>query len=482
MRAGLTDRARTARLRSGEESGAVAVIVALSLIAIFSMLVLVVDVGGLLLARRAMVNASDAAALAAAQSCASAEDTLDPEAQADTYAADNVATAVTGTTNITEIVGCDDEGNGHVSVEYLTQQDLFFAGVLGFGNTGDVRTAATAAWGAAAGGYAVPIVLESGYLQGICKIPDGVSIGDTCAMYYNNGDSSLGDANWGFMNLEQWNVDSGENCHAAGSDDRGDWILNDYDDPLVLNGAPPGSEPTYVCNDTGAGGNINANANWGNLVERMETNPIVLFPVNDCGGQLDKSGSVSPCPSTPDKYDIIGFTRLKLIAVYEGNDPAAIGTPDVGDTCSASKVSLSSGSIYPLSTFPGTGCPSGPPDNLDAAGVHVFPKKQSDPEFLQCVPGGLSPPCDYWYDPIARQITWRSATAPDLKVEYDWSMNGTEGACEPPDRGSDPNAICIVTEWRGFTTSSGPIGSGKNFGVSAFALCDLGLGTCPEES
>ncbi len=256
MRAGLIARIRDARLRSGEESGAVVVIVVLSLIAIFSMLVLTVDVGGLLLARRAMVNASDSAALAAAQSCASAEDTLDPESVADTYAADNVDGVLTGTSNITEIVGCDD-GNGHVSVEYLTQQSLFFAGVLGFGSTGDVRTAATAAWGPAAGGYAVPIVLESGYLQGICKIPDGVSIGDTCAMYYNNGDSSLGDANWGFMNLDMWNVDAGENCHNAGSSDRGDWILNDYGDPLVLNGTPPGSEPTYVCNDTG-----HSSRNW----------------------------------------------------------------------------------------------------------------------------------------------------------------------------------------------------------------------------
>ena len=215
MRAGLIARIRDARLRSGEESGAVVVIVVLSLIAIFAMLVLTVDVGGLLLARRAMVNASDSAALAAAQSCASAEDTLDPEAVADTYAADNVDGVLTGTSNITEIVGCDD-GNGHVSVEYLTQQNLFFAGVLGFGSTGDVSTQATAAWGPAAGGYAVPIVLESGYLQGICKIPDGVSIGDTCAMYYNNGDASLGDANWGFMNLDMWNVDAGENCHNAG--------------------------------------------------------------------------------------------------------------------------------------------------------------------------------------------------------------------------------------------------------------------------
>ena len=474
MRTGLTDRARTAR--PSEESGAVAVIVALSLIAIFSMLVLVVDVGGLLLARRGMVNASDAAALAAAQSCASAEDTLNPETQADTYAADNVAGAVTGTTNITEIVGCDDEGNGHVSVEYLTQQDLFFAGVLGFGNTGDVRARATAAWGAAAGGFAVPIVLESGYLQGICKIPDGVSIGDTCSMYYNNGDSSLGDANWGFMNLEQWNVDSGENCHNAGSSDRGDWILNDYGDPLVLNGAPPGSEPTYVCNDTGYSA-----ANWQDLVDRMNVNSIILFPVNDCEGQLDKSGSVSPCPSTPDKYDIIGFTRLKLIEVYKGNDPAAIGTPGASGSCSVSKVNLNNGQIKPLSdTYgSGSGCPSGSPDNLDAAGVHIFPKG-SGPEFVQCPPFDGSPSCGYWYDPVTRQITWRSANETDLKVVYSWSMNGTEGACGS--RPSDPNAICIVTEWRGFTTSSGPIGSGKNFGVSAFALCDLELGTCPEES
>ena len=474
MRAGLIARIRDARKRSGEESGAVVVIVVLSLIAIFAMLVLTVDVGGLLLSRRAMVNASDSAALAAAQSCASADDTLDPESVADTYAADNVDGVITGTSNITEIVGCDD-GNGHVSVEYLTQQSLFFAGVLGYGSTGDVSTVATAAWGPAAGGYAVPIVLESGYLQGICKIPDGVSVGDTCAMYYNNGDASLGDANWGFMNLDMWNVDAGENCHSAGSSDRSDWIHNDYGDPLVLNGTPPGSEPTYVCNDTG-----HSSANWQDLVDRMEANPVVLFPVNDCEGQLDKSGSVSPCPSTPDKYDIIGFTRLKLMGVYKGNDPAAIGTPGASGTCTLSKASLTNGQVKPLSDTYGSGggCPSASPDNLDASGVHIFPKKGA--EFTQCVPGDLSPACAYWYDPVARQITWRSADETDLKVEYGWSMNGTEGACGT--RPSDPNAICILTEWRGFTTSSGAIGSGQNFGVSAFALCDLELGTCPEES
>ena len=68
------------------------------------MLVLTIDVGGLLLARCEMVNASDAAALAAAQSCSNAQDTLDPEAQADAYAADNVDGVITGTSNITELV------------------------------------------------------------------------------------------------------------------------------------------------------------------------------------------------------------------------------------------------------------------------------------------------------------------------------------------------------------------------------------------
>ena len=59
----------------------------LALIAIMGMLVLTIDVGGLLLKRRAMVNASDAAALAAAQSCADTGDSFTPESRADIYAA-----------------------------------------------------------------------------------------------------------------------------------------------------------------------------------------------------------------------------------------------------------------------------------------------------------------------------------------------------------------------------------------------------------
>ena len=54
------------RGRVQDEGGAIVVITALSLVAIFGMLVLTVDVGGLLLRRRSMVNGADAAALARA--------------------------------------------------------------------------------------------------------------------------------------------------------------------------------------------------------------------------------------------------------------------------------------------------------------------------------------------------------------------------------------------------------------------------------
>ena len=40
-------------------------------------------------------------------------------------------------------------------------------------------------------------------------MPDGIEIGDTCAFWYDNKDT-MGSANWGFMNLDQWNVSPGE--------------------------------------------------------------------------------------------------------------------------------------------------------------------------------------------------------------------------------------------------------------------------------
>ena len=107
----------------------------------------------------------------------------------------------------------------------------------------------------------------------------------------------------------------------------------------------------------------------------------------------------------PDKYDIIGFTRLKIVAVYEGDDPAAIGTPGASGTCDVSKVNLTNGQVKPLSDTYGSGggCPGGSPDTIDPADVHVSTK--TGVEVVQCVPGDLAPTCGYWYDPVTRSIT-----------------------------------------------------------------------------
>src|SRR5918994_2912301 len=114
---------RTSRRTEDGERGATAVIVVISLFALLGLVVLTVDVGQLLFKRRAMVNASDAAALAAAQSCAGLSDSDDPYALANVFATENVSIASGG---IIDIEGCDGPAFGHVTVEYEMDQDLFF--------------------------------------------------------------------------------------------------------------------------------------------------------------------------------------------------------------------------------------------------------------------------------------------------------------------------------------------------------------------
>jgi Flp pilus assembly protein TadG len=462
--------------RLNDDRGATAVIIALCLIVIFAMLMLTVDVGGLLYKRRELVNGADAAALAAAQACASTTDTAVPEDIADQYAAANVkdlaGTGINSITNITAAPGCDASATGHVTVDYTMPQGLFFAQVLGINGSKPVRATATATWGPSGGGGAVPIVVDSGTIQGSCQIPDAVNVGDHCNLWYNNGDLTLGDANWGFMNLDEWDVQPGDHCDSAGgASNRGDYIQNDFPTPLYLNGDPPGSAPTYVCGSTG-----HATSNWSDLRTRIGT--VVMFPVNDCSGQLDKNGNVSPCPSTPDKYDIVGFTSLLLTDVLRGDDPAAIGSAGVSGTCQGSTVSghFNAGQVFPLSNLYGTsGCPSSTPDTL----TNVKVTTKNNKSYVACP----ASPCDYTYDAVSQTITWGATpTQPNeeaVKISYDWSFKGAAGACG--NRSRDPNALCLVTEWRGFVAGPGKPGAGTDFGVRSIRLCDIPLGNCLDQ-
>ena len=494
------NRIMKARLHPDDERGATLVIVVLSLIAMMGMIVLVVDVGGVLWKRRELVNGADAAALAAAKTCADSGDTSDENAIALQYAESNVTDAGTVPLGggISDIQGCDD-GPGFVTVRFTQDKKLFFAPVLGFGDQGTVAGEATAAWGPLGGGDAVPIVIEAGALQGPCEIPDGAEKGDTCPLYYNNGDGSLGEANWGYMNLDQWNVDPGANCSNAGSSKRRTWILNNYDGgPRVLNGDPPGSDDTYVCSDTG-----HSSANWQDLINRMQDDPYLLFPVNACepttefSGQLDKDGNPVPCGDTPDKYDIIGFIRLKLVWVLEGDDdtesdgtPRAIDAPGASFTCTGQHPPITDSVTGPeiqLGPFGVTnGCFSSAPETYD--GLQLFhmekqgsnwKKDTSRPAYAQCSASGAG--CDYIYDPVAGTVEWDApGTDPEpVWVEFNAHNSGLPGLCGA--HSSDPNAICLQMEYQGFTTTGGFVLGGQDFGTYGYVLCDRELETCPDQ-
>lgn len=501
-----------------DEEGVTAIIVALCLISLVGMLVLVVDVGGLLYRRREMVSGSDAAALAAAKTCAvpAVTDPTDPQVQANTAATNNVTGLTSSNMSGWSTSGCSTivrTPRGYVTVQYSYPQQLFFAGIFGQ-STKTVVTEATAAWGPLAGGNAVPIVLESSQFQGPCDVPD-ITPPATCNFWYNNGAAAIGDANWGFLSLDpdQWGVAANDNnvCSNVGSSDRQDWILHNSPDEKPL--SDPG--PTYVCNVTG-----HASTNWQDLVDRYSCpagstytdgslcpGNLLLMPVNDCTKQVDKTGNIVPCGSgTPDKYAIIGFTTLQLTKAYKGNDPLAIGTPGTpaaNGSCGNGGTALGNAGAGDT-TLPGTqfggwylpdfadiSCGASKAADIIWNGtsghplVTVDPPKKNDPALVRCASVSPSPTpagCDYFYNATTKILSWWDATSKNVgnKVSFDWTVNGTPaspGACGV--RAPDPNAVCLVTTWLGYTDQNGTVGTGPSFGTQGHVLCDFDYNSCP---
>jgi Flp pilus assembly protein TadG len=303
------------RRQDGEE-GATLVIVALLLVVFMGALAISVDFGAMFLKRRQLVNAADAAALAAAQSyflneasCGSNDGPA--QSKADQLATANVAGALPDSTagHTPYSVNC---GQFTVTVQYHAAQPHFFAQAIGMGNSTDVHSKATATWGGAGGAQKiVPLMLSLGRLT-TCDIPYGVEIGDVCVWYWDNAE--IGNAQWGVMDLDKWNVAPAASC--GGNSDFNhirQWIQNGYSGPLLLKQPPP----TYVCIGTG---------NFGNALDN-EINgiagQIVPFPVNDPAKQVASNGSLCPPPGTSctvQKYAIVGFAKLQVLQLYDNRN------------------------------------------------------------------------------------------------------------------------------------------------------------------
>ena len=472
-----------------EERGATIAIVAISLIALFGMVVLTVDVGGLVVRRRAMVNANDAAALAAAQAfamgdaeCGTLEDPA--VAKADEFAESNVPGAIP--TNFQ--TNCVEQT---VEVVYEHDQDLFFAPVLGFGDTATVNATATAMWGTAGGGNPVPIELDPERTRN-CVFsdpddPDGgyKPPGDCPTGYWFDPTDTGATSAWGLLSLNEWAPDDGANDPLAGCDAGGgsadieDWILGTGINVTLA------EIPTYVCSRNGSSTNL-----WLDALRSREGD-ILLFPIND-PAQMAVNDPWLPTQidvgnTSLEKFAIVAFAPMKVVAVLDGDDPLAIGEPGVagasGSCGNGVPLGLTAAGTRDIEQLMDASC--GAPaaiDNIPYSDIRVFYRQGPNQRFYtKCPPvGGTN--CDYRYDETATSftLTWvNNLTQSDGQTKQllgTWSMDdtpGTPGACGSDGIGPtspEARAFCLKLAWAGPQLIGTDPQPGTGFGAESVTL------------
>jgi Flp pilus assembly protein TadG len=423
------------------EQGATAVIVVLSLFALFGMIVLVVDVGGLLWARRGMVNASDAAALAAAQSCIGV--TEDPEAFADQYATFNADSVFTTGSNITEQVNCHANRAGYVSVQYTREWPLFFGGVLGASPNGRVTTAATAHWGASGTANPIPLVIYVTALQGPCDVPN-VDVGTTCYIWEAN-DFGVGGGNFGFLDVEEgWDVSKDGRCNnSGGANQVEEWISGPPVEAVSLNYP----NATWVCTREMEGGNNPAWQALEDLVGEERDFPIV--------GPTPGDGEPWFIETPQSKYNVIGFAHFEIM------DVRMASKLDSGEvSCSG----INRAAQQPIDLMACVGAPEDATYDNDAAFGGNW--------------GSTNPQID-----ADGMLTW-TGTLPNgsksVKFHYA-SLLSNCGGIPAPD--GNASAHCLVLKWNGATIGQGScVDCGADLGRYSVALCDVEIGSCVKPS
>jgi Flp pilus assembly protein TadG len=332
------------RLRD-EESGAVLAIVAISLLALLGMVVLTFDLGRGVALKRNMVNAADAAALAAARECGLAHGTGPAETEANDLIVDNNGSATL--TNIAfdsapQCSGVPSSGERQVRVTVSVPQDYFFAQIFGF-NSGTVTASATAEWTL---GQTSPAPLRIDQLQireceeeGVVNPQGRID----CYFTFEKGAAPL-NSDWGWLNLpEGWPIKGQDtNPMTCNSQKGGANDLNDYIGTMGGMGTPDkqfeaglwdasggGVPPTYVCGSTGhKTTSVKAIQDWVDSVKAamnngtLESEPVVLFPVVAC----DTAGSPGDSSCRPwlytpgTAYPVIKFQGFYVKEALNGQD------------------------------------------------------------------------------------------------------------------------------------------------------------------
>jgi Flp pilus assembly protein TadG len=425
-----------------DDAGVVAIVVALCLLVLMAGVAFSVDVGGLLLRKRAHVTGADAAALAAAAECALGHGFDEAEDAAIVYAGKNIPDAG-GTLSQTLFSdgGTCAQSRGHVSVGYSSEQNLYFAPTLGFDHTSPVSADATASWGPAGGSAAaLPLVffVPSG-AQNTCDVHDLV-VGDRCVVWEDNFERG----GFGFIDLEAqppdkgWDIPQTEKCPNNKAKLEG-WIRNGIDDPLMLRYPAP----TWSCSISGELGN---NPVWRAIVEREGDD----FDVPVVDGPPVKL-------SSGDKYNVIGFAHFKLLSAKM-----------------ASKTTSTGGLTLLRSEQPNQ---RWMPDNVNARDLKLdLAARYPDATFVSATSSGGS----NW--PIVDGVLQRANGNGPNSITIAFV---SETVTPPPECGTPPvtgnSSHCLVFEWLGPTVGSHNPGGGADFGVRAVILCDLTTTSCLDQ-
>lgn len=295
------------------ERGAYGLMFAVLLLVMVGLLGLSVD-GGLVYVRyRQVRNANDAAALAAALSCANNEAALADD-RANALAEANASGATLYGPGIEYPSGCTaTAADGRAIVHYQATQTLYFAPLVGVSSPGMASAEATGTWGGAGGSSnVIPIVIYEDGLWASCDIDPSTNSypaeGTRCVFWYDN--DAQGDATWGFMALSTWpqtpeeNLASASGCAATGgTNDITDAIWPGWDGTLVMVG-----DPTYVCAKNGSSIQPVANTLADALAAGRDE---FVMPVNDASRMvLDGQGN-------PYRYAVVGFAHLKPVGLFK---------------------------------------------------------------------------------------------------------------------------------------------------------------------
>lgn len=256
------------------EDGVAAVIVAVSLVAVFSALLLSLDAGNIWQTRRAIITATDASALEQARTaaifgpsaaCVGYQTTLQQNAGSDVQGVG--CTVVPGPTADT----------GYVTVQGRKPAAVRFGGIFGQGDT-TAFSSTTARWGfitSIEGLRPIALCIQNEHVAGY--LGTGVDLGVhpsagvhrvmfTKANPLLCGNTAPG--NWGFMDF-----DGGSNSNSI----MRDWLVGGYPGTVAIGDCDAGGAPGTACpGNTGSSGGSIASA-LDTLVASGQAFPILLF-------------------------------------------------------------------------------------------------------------------------------------------------------------------------------------------------------------